>query len=83
MKKNQMANGRPTQSTTALAIIGIFMCNGGSFGPAGTRSKYGPVIQLIHTYSVSARITRAQCRPDLNRLALGLNLGSEFGRSAE
>ncbi len=33
------------------------MCNGGSFGPAGTRSKYGPVIQLIHTYSVSARIT--------------------------
>jgi hypothetical protein len=39
MKKNQMANGRPTHRTTALAIIGIFMCNGGSFGPVGTRSK--------------------------------------------
>ena len=51
MKKNQMANGRADPETTAFAMSGIFMYNGGSVGPAGTRSKYGPVIQRIHTYN--------------------------------
>lgn len=54
MKNHQMANGRPTHSTAALAISGTFMYIGGSFGPTGTRSKYGPVIQRAHTYSCSA-----------------------------
>ena len=29
---------------------------GGSVGPAGTRSKLGPVIHRIHTYNWKARI---------------------------
>jgi len=33
------------------------MYSGGSDGPEGTRSKYGPVTQLIQTYSWNARRT--------------------------
>ncbi len=39
MMKNQRANGRPIQSTAALAINGIFMYSGGSLGPPATDSK--------------------------------------------
>ena len=71
MMKHQMANGRPTQRTTALAISGIFMYIGGSFGPAGTRSKYGPVIHRIHTYSWSTRIAP----PNAAQILTGLPVG--------
>ena len=83
MKKNQMANGRPTQRTTAFAMSGIFMCNGGSGWPGGhllevrSGDPSGPHVQLQN------QDRAAECRPDLDRLALGLHLGTEFGRSAE
>src|SRR5215470_9877395 len=32
-----------------------FIQVGGSLGPAGTRTKYGPVIHLVQTYSCTAR----------------------------
>ncbi len=51
---------------TAVQVTRItFMNVGGSVGPGGTRSKLGPVIQRIHTYSWRARIappTAAQIR---------------------
>ncbi|WP_369828122.1 hypothetical protein [Mycobacterium sp. 852002-51163_SCH5372311] len=34
-----------------------FINIGGSLGPLGTRTKYGPVIQRIQTYNWKARIT--------------------------
>ena len=49
MRKNQRANGRPIQSTTALAISGIFMYIGGSLGPPATGSKKGPLTHRMNT----------------------------------
>src|SRR5262249_10308319 len=34
----------------------VFIQVGGSLGPAGTRTKYGPVTHLAQTYSCTARI---------------------------
>ena len=80
---HQRANGRPTQRTIAFAMSGTFMYIGGSLGPAGTLSKYGPVIQRIHTYNWRTRIAPPTTGPDLDGLDLRLNLGAERGRSAE
>src|SRR5262247_2428589 len=33
----------------------VFIQVGGSLGPAGTRTKYGPVTHLAQTYSCTAR----------------------------
>ena len=50
---------------------------GGSVGPAGTRSKLGPVIQRIHTYSWNARIAPPTAAQTLHRRDLGLRLRTE------
>ena len=52
---HQMAIGKPTHMRTELNVRKAFMNIGGSDGPPGTRSKYGPVIHRIHTYNWSAR----------------------------
>src|SRR5215212_11680036 len=56
MMNHQMAIGRPTTITAVQMKRIAFMNVGGSVGPGGTRSKLGPVIQRIHTYSWKARI---------------------------
>ena len=56
MRNHQMAIGRPTTMTAVQVNRIAFMNVGGSVGPGGTRSKLGPVIQLIQTYSWKARI---------------------------
>ncbi|BBY69815.1 hypothetical protein MINTM005_01370 [Mycobacterium intracellulare] len=49
MKNHHTTTGSAIHNTTAFAISGTFMYIGGSLGPDGTRSKYGPVIHRIHT----------------------------------
>src|SRR5690625_7026448 len=76
MKNHQVANGRPTHSATALAISGTFMYIGGSFGPTGTRSKNGPVIQRPQTYSCNAsnappKVAQIRTAPPLRPADLG------------
>ena len=80
---HQRATGRPTQSTIAFAMRGVFMYIGGSLGPPGTLSKYGPVIHRIHTYNWRTRSRAADGRPDLDRLDRGLNVSAERRRSAQ
>src|SRR5262245_27973099 len=41
--------------TPVQATRMVFIQAGGSLGPAGTRTKYGPVTHLIQTYSCTAR----------------------------
>ena len=83
MMNHQRANGRPTQRTIAFAMSGTFMYIGGSLGPAGTRSKKGPVIHRIHTYNWRTRIAPPTKAQICDRLDLRLDLGAERGRSAE
>ena len=57
MRNHQMATGRPTTMTAVHVKRIAFMNVGGSVGPAGTRSKLGPVTHRSHTYSWKVRIT--------------------------
>ncbi len=47
---------------------------GGSVGPAGTRSKLGPVIQLPHTQQLEGENHTADSGPDFHRGDLRLRL---------
>jgi len=56
---------------------------GSGVGPAGTCSKYGARDPFGPHVQLQKQDRAAECRPDLDRFALGLNLGTEVCRSAE
>src|SRR4051794_27522121 len=70
MRNHQMAIGKPTTMTPVQVKRIAFMNVGGSVGPAGTRSKLGPLTHLIQTYSWNARMTA----PTAAQTWMGLDL---------
>src|SRR5215475_2938198 len=50
-----MATGSPSMMTPVQMVRMVFIQTGGSLGPGGTRTKFGPVIHLAQTYSCTAR----------------------------
>ena len=66
-----MAIGMPTTITAVQVTKMTFMNVGGSVGPGGTRSKFGPLIHRIHTYNWKARIAP----PTVAQMWMGLTFG--------
>ena len=66
-----MAIGRPTTITAVQVKRIAFMNVGGSVGPAGTRSKLGPVTHRIHTIQLEGENHTADGGPDFHRRDLG------------
>src|SRR5690242_20784038 len=71
MMNHQKAIGSPATMTAVQVNRIAFMNVGGSLGPGGTRSKWGPAIQRIHTYSWKARMAP----PAMAQVRTGLALG--------
>src|SRR5581483_3660064 len=71
MMNHHKATGSPTTITAVQVKRIAFMNVGGSLGPGGTRSKLGPAIQRIHTYSWKARMAP----PTTAQISTGLALG--------
>ena len=64
--------------TTVHVVRIAFIRVGGSLTPAGTRSKYGPVIQRIQTYNWKTRIAP----PRTAQIWTGLTFGWTWAPSA-